>query len=154
MPRISLIIAGWLFILIGCLLLLLAGLRQASNFSERNHIRDHHTYSTPGAFEWSDWRANDGSVTHFGFPTQEHEQRQKLDITEYRRGRAHAFLFDFIAYEGRSAEASTVAPFPVLGPDWGAHYNGIWAISALVLGIGLIFVSRYFKPRGNGDLVP
>jgi hypothetical protein len=155
MVRISLIVAGWLFILIGCLLLLMASLRQVSNFSESNYVRDHYAYSTPGAFEWSAWQPNDGSVTHIYRLAVEHQRRQEgLAITEFRRGVAHGFLFDFIAYEGRSTDDNTKGVFPAMGPDWGAQYNFIWAFSALLLGIVSIFASRFFKPRGNGDLVP
>lgn len=153
MLRVALIIAGWLFILIGCVLLLFAGLRQVSNFSERNYIRDNHAYSTPTAFQWSDWKPNDGSVTHFGFVTEGHEQREKLAITEFRHGRAHGVLFDFVAYEGRNIDWNGGAAFPAYGPDWGAHYNSTWSISAFVIGIILIFVSRFFKSPGNGDVV-
>ncbi|WP_206026302.1 hypothetical protein [Roseimicrobium sp. ORNL1] len=153
MLRVALIVAGWLFILIGCVLLAFTGLRQVSNFAERNYIRDHHTYSTPGAFQWSDWQPNDGSVTHFEFGTEGHEQREKLAITEFRRGRTHGVLFDFVAYEGRSIEGAASITFPAYGPDWGAHYNRIWAVSAFALGIILIFVSKLFKSPGNGDVV-
>jgi hypothetical protein len=105
--------------------------------------------SMPHKLTWTEWQPNDGTVTPFRGYRPEVE---KPEIAEFRRGHDDGFLFDFTAYEGRAAGADANKSFPAIGPNWGADYNSVWAISALALGIALLFGARFVRHRAPADI--
>jgi hypothetical protein len=130
MVRISLFVCG--AVLIAGALVAGLFLKIGATDAEYGNILRTGSPSRPAEFQWSEWRINDGSVTPF--PGQASPTAR---LSQFRVGHAQGSLFDFTAYEGRSASDDSSPAIAALGPAWGVSYRGIWLVP---ISIGVVII--------------
>ena len=143
MRRNLFLICGGLFTLIGVLLLAASFLAIGINDGEWGRISKKGVFSGASELVWSPWQANpnEDSIEPFeGFRT-----KRVQVLPEVRSGYAKGLLFDFKVYEGRTIPGDATSTVPAIGPGWGAHYHGEWAVGSLA--VASIFFVLAFQTR-------